>query len=65
MRAALASLAPAQRAAVVLRFYLDMSIEDTAKALRKRPGTVRALTAQGIARLRDRLGEGWMEVRDE
>ncbi len=65
MRAALASLTPAQRAAVVLRFYLDLSIQDTAQMLGKRPGTVRALTSQGIARLREQLGESWLEVRDE
>lgn len=64
IRDALTALTPAQRAAVVLRFYLDLSIEDTAQALRKRPGTVRALTSQGIARLREQLGEGWLEVRD-
>lgn len=52
MRAALATLTPAQRAAVILRLYLDLSIEDTAKMLGKRPGTVRALSSQGIARLR-------------
>lgn len=54
---ALGRLSPAQRAAVVLRFYLDLSIEDAARALGRRPGTVRALTAQGIARLRDSLGD--------
>jgi RNA polymerase sigma factor (sigma-70 family) len=63
--AALATLTPSQRAAVVLRFYLDLSIEDTARTLGKRPGTVRALTSQGVARLREQLGDSWMEVRDE
>jgi RNA polymerase sigma factor (sigma-70 family) len=62
---ALASLTPAQRAAVVLRFYLDMSIEDTAAALGKKEGTVRALTSQGVSWLRERLGASWLEVRDE
>ena len=63
--AALATLTPSQRAAVVLRFYLDLSIEDTAKTLGKRPGTVRALTSQGVARLREQLGDAWLELRDE
>jgi DNA-directed RNA polymerase specialized sigma24 family protein len=58
-------LTSAQRAAIVLRFYLDLSIEDTATALHKRPGTVRALTAQGIARLRGELGPEWLEEDDE
>ena len=62
---ALRRLAPSQRAAIVLRFYLDMSIESAAAALGKRPGTVRALTAQGIARLREDLGADWMEATDE
>lgn len=46
-------LTPAQRAAIVLRFYADQSVDQTARALGKRPGTVRALTAQGMARLRE------------
>ncbi|MEA2522540.1 MAG: hypothetical protein QOI81_2186, partial [Actinomycetota bacterium] len=65
LAAVLATLAPAQRTAIVLRFYLDMSVEATSTALRKRPGTVRALTPQGIARLREALGETWQEVGDE
>ena len=36
LSAALATLTPSQRAAVVLRFYLDLSIEDTARTLGKR-----------------------------
>jgi RNA polymerase sigma factor (sigma-70 family) len=62
---ALGILTPAQRAAIVLRFYLDLSIEDAARTLGKRPGTVRALTSQGVARLRDHLGEEAWEVRHE
>jgi DNA-directed RNA polymerase specialized sigma24 family protein len=42
-----------------------MSIGDTAKALGKKEGTVRALTSQGVSRLRQQLGASWMEVRDE
>src|SRR5437764_9012619 len=41
--AALRELTPAQRAVVVLRYYADRSIEETARDLHKRPGTVRAL----------------------
>ena len=65
LTAALMRLTPAQRTAIVLRFYLDLSIDDTATALRKRPGTVRALTAQGIARLRRDFGPEWLEEDDE
>src|SRR4029079_12753434 len=53
---ALRRLSPAQRAAIVSRFYLDLSVDDSAQILGKRPGTVRALTAQGVARLREELG---------
>ena len=60
--ASLKALAPAQRAAVVLRFYADLSVKETAQALNKRPGTVRALTSQGIAKLRRTLPG---EVYDE
>ncbi|MEX2459443.1 MAG: hypothetical protein WD770_10720 [Actinomycetota bacterium] len=38
-----------------MRYYADLSVEDTASALRKRPGTVRALTSQGFTRLRELL----------
>jgi len=52
LMAALQALAPAQRAAVVLRYFADQSVEHAAQALGKRPGTIRALTSQGLARLR-------------
>jgi len=65
LSAALRRLTPSQRAVVVLRYYLDMSIDATADALGKRAGTVRALSAQGVARLREDLGESWLMVRDE
>jgi RNA polymerase sigma factor (sigma-70 family) len=56
VRAAIATLPPRQRAAVVLRFYNDLSVADTARALDCAPGTVKALTSQAIAGLRTRLG---------
>jgi RNA polymerase sigma-70 factor, ECF subfamily len=68
LRRAILQLSPAQRAAIVLRFYADRSIDDVAEALGKRPGTVRALTAQGVARLRVLLGNEMdmtEEVQDE
>lgn len=54
---AVRSLSPAQRSVIALRFYLDWSIEDVAEALGKKPGTVRALTHQGMERLRSLLVE--------
>jgi RNA polymerase sigma-70 factor (sigma-E family) len=52
LRAALASLPPRQRAAVVLRFYCDLSIEQTAGVLNCSAGTVKSQTARGIEALR-------------
>ena len=54
---AVRSLSPAQRSVIVLRFYLDWSVNDVAEALGKKPGTVRALTHQGMERLRSLLLE--------
>ena len=62
---AMRALTPAQRAAIVLRYFADLSVEDTASALRKKPGTVRALTSQGFTRLREFLvEEGADDERD-
>jgi RNA polymerase sigma-70 factor (sigma-E family) len=55
LRDALLALTPAQRSVIVLRYYVDRSIDDVASDLGKRPGTVRALTAQGLARLREQM----------
>lgn len=55
LAAALLALTPAQRTAVVLRYYADLPVADVARALGKRPGTVRALTSQGLVRLRASL----------
>lgn len=50
---ALADVAPRQRAALVLRFWEDMSVEETAKAMRCSPGTVKSQTARGLDAMRD------------
>jgi RNA polymerase sigma-70 factor (ECF subfamily) len=52
---ALQRLSPAQRRVVVLRYCLDQSIDQVANQLGVRPGTIRALAAQGIKRLREEL----------
>ncbi len=51
----LRALPPAQRAAVVLRYFAALSVHETAAALGKREGTVRALTSQGLHTLRRHL----------
>jgi RNA polymerase sigma factor (sigma-70 family) len=49
---ALAKLAPRQRAAVILRYYDDLSDAEIARALRCRPGTVGSLIHRALAELR-------------
>jgi RNA polymerase sigma-70 factor (ECF subfamily) len=61
----LRALPPAQRAAVVLRYFADQSVHETAKALGKREGTVRALTSQGLHALRRRLEDTERNEHDE
>jgi len=50
---AVAALPQRQREAVALRFLLDLSVEDTAARMGCAAGTVRALTSQAVARLRE------------
>ncbi|MBR7826951.1 SigE family RNA polymerase sigma factor [Actinospica sp. MGRD01-02] len=50
--AALAELPPRQRAALVLRYYCDLSITDTAHLLGCTPGTVKSQTSRGLDALR-------------
>lgn len=50
--ALLASLPPGRRACLVLRFYCDLSVEQTAEILGISPGTVKSQTARGLDTLR-------------
>ncbi|GAA0911140.1 SigE family RNA polymerase sigma factor [Virgisporangium aurantiacum] len=52
LRTALAALPERQRAAVVLRYYCDLSVEETAHCLGCAPGTVKSQTARALATLR-------------
>jgi RNA polymerase sigma-70 factor (sigma-E family) len=58
LTAALGALAPRQRAVVVLRYFLDLSEVETAKALGCSVGTVKSTAAKALARLRESLNPG-------
>ena len=50
-------LPPRRRAAVVLRLYLDLSVEETAEILGCSTGTVKSQTARGLDTLRAKAAE--------
>jgi RNA polymerase sigma-70 factor (sigma-E family) len=50
---ALRQLPPKRRAALVLRYYEDLSEADIADALGVRPGTVKSLLSRGLDQLRE------------
>lgn len=53
---ALAQLAPKDRAVVVLRYWEDRSVEETADALHVSSAAVRTRCTRALAKLRQRLG---------
>lgn len=57
MAAALRQVAPRQRAVLVLRYWEDLSLEQTADALGCSVGNVKAQASRGLARLRGLLAE--------
>lgn len=56
LRRAVTALAPRQRRAVLLYYYVDLSIEDTAHLMGCASGTVKSTLADARARLADLLG---------
>jgi RNA polymerase sigma factor (sigma-70 family) len=52
----LATLSEDQRAVLLLRIVGDLSIEDVARAIGKRPGAVKALQRRGLAAVKRELG---------
>jgi RNA polymerase sigma-70 factor (sigma-E family) len=56
LRTALTRVPKRQRAALVLRFWMDLSVEQAAELLGCSTGTVKSQTSQGLANLRTVLG---------
>ncbi|SHM43749.1 SigE family RNA polymerase sigma factor [Actinacidiphila paucisporea] len=54
---ALTRLSPKDRAVLVLRYWEDRSVEDTAEALQASSGAIRTRTVRALERLRAELGE--------
>jgi len=55
LRTALRALPARQRAAVVLRYYADLSEEQAGEALRCSPAAVRSMVARAMETLRERI----------
>jgi len=54
---AIRELPPRQREALVLRYYLDLSEEETARSMGIRRGTVKSATSRALAALGQRMQE--------
>ncbi len=63
LRTALLGVPERRRAVLVLRFWLDLSIEQTADLLGCSPGTVRSQASRGLNDLREALGRDLDELR--
>ncbi|MGW3076700.1 MULTISPECIES: SigE family RNA polymerase sigma factor [unclassified Kitasatospora] len=59
---ALGRLAPRDRAVLVLRYWEDRSVEETAAVLRLTPGAVRTQSHRALGRIRTVLGDGIGEL---
>jgi RNA polymerase sigma-70 factor (sigma-E family) len=58
---ALEHVAPRQRAVIVLRYWEDLSVEETARALKCTTGTVKSQAARGLQTLRGLLADDFQE----
>jgi RNA polymerase sigma-70 factor (sigma-E family) len=64
MRAAMLTLAPRQRAVLVLRFYENLSTAETAQALNCSEGTVKSQCSRGLSKLREVLRSEHIHLDD-
>jgi RNA polymerase sigma-70 factor (sigma-E family) len=62
---ALQALPPRRRQCVVLRYFVDLSVEETAQHLGIAPGTVKSQTARALEQVRDALQEQGLNVELE
>jgi RNA polymerase sigma-70 factor (sigma-E family) len=65
VRRALAELPPGQRAAVILRYWEDLPVAETAELLGCSQGTVKSQAAKGLASLRRLLAAGRPALREQ
>ena len=63
--AQLRTLPPRQRAAIVLRYYEDLTEVQTADVMGCSVGTVKSHVSTGLARLRDRMGASFPAPNDD
>jgi RNA polymerase sigma factor (sigma-70 family) len=65
LRTAVAALPPRQRAVLVLRYFCDLNVDQTADTLGCTPGTVKSQTAKALSTLRAALGPGYDPMSSE
>jgi RNA polymerase sigma-70 factor (sigma-E family) len=59
VQAALAALSRGQRSVLVLRFFCDLSVQETATVLNCSTGNVKSQTSRGLSAMRAILREQW------
>lgn len=57
LREALATLPPRMRAAIVLHYYADLTVDGVATTLDRSPNTIKSQLREGLAQLRRQLGD--------